>query len=113
MTSGTQVYNTGKKKRERINRILRMHADKSEPMDSVSAGDIAVFIGLKNYVELFQNETFRKVVVNTFTFTIFSLIFQFSIGFLFALFFKKDFKLSGPIRGLILIAYMMPMSVTG
>ena len=33
MTSGTQVYNTGKKKRERINRILRMHADKSEPMD--------------------------------------------------------------------------------
>ena len=47
MTSGTQVYNTGKKKRERINRILRMHADKSEPMDSVSAGDIAVFIGLK------------------------------------------------------------------
>lgn len=73
----------------------------------------AVFIGLKNYVELFQNETFRKVVGNTFIFTIFSLIFQFSIGFLFALFFKKDFKLSGPIRGLILIAYMLPMSVTG
>ncbi len=45
--SGTQIYNTNKKKRERVNRILRMHADKSEPMDSVSAGDIAVFIGLK------------------------------------------------------------------
>jgi len=47
ITSGTQVFNVGKKKRERVNRILRMHADKSEPMDSVSAGDIAVFIGLK------------------------------------------------------------------
>ena len=73
----------------------------------------AVFVGLQNYIELFKNETFRRVLGNTFEFTIFSLIFQFSIGFLFALFFKKDFKLSGPIRGLILIAYMMPMSVTG
>ena len=47
ISAGTQVFNVGKKKRERVNRILRMHADKSEPMDSVSAGDIAVFIGLK------------------------------------------------------------------
>ncbi len=45
--SGIQIYNTNKKKRERVNRILRMHANKSEPVDSVSAGDIAVFIGLK------------------------------------------------------------------
>ncbi len=45
--SGSQVFNIGKKKRERVNRILRMHSNKSEPMDSVSAGDIAVFIGLK------------------------------------------------------------------
>ena len=47
ISAGTQVFNVGKKKRERVNRILRMHADKSEPMESVSAGDIAVFIGLK------------------------------------------------------------------
>ncbi|UTC93849.1 elongation factor G [Treponema denticola] len=45
--SGDQVFNTGKKKRERVNRILRMHSNKSEQMDSVQAGDIAVFIGLK------------------------------------------------------------------
>ncbi len=45
--SGTQIYNINKKKRERVNRILRMHADKSEPLDSLQAGDIAVFIGLK------------------------------------------------------------------
>lgn len=45
--AGEQVYNVGKKKRERVNRILRMHSNKSEAMDSVSAGDIAVFVGLK------------------------------------------------------------------
>ena len=47
ISSGTQIFNVNKKKRERVNRILRMHADKSEPMDSLSAGDIALFIGLK------------------------------------------------------------------
>jgi elongation factor G len=46
--NGDQIYNVGKKKRERVNRILRMHSNKSEPMDAVSAGDIAVIIGLKN-----------------------------------------------------------------
>ncbi len=45
--AGDQIFNVGKKKRERVNRILRMHSNKSEPMDSVSAGDIAVFIGMK------------------------------------------------------------------
>jgi len=45
--SGSSVYNVGKKKRERANRILRMHSNKSDPMDSLSAGDIGVIIGMK------------------------------------------------------------------
>ncbi|AEJ19007.1 elongation factor G [Gracilinema caldarium] len=44
---GTVVFNVGKKKRERANRILRMHSNKSEPMDELSAGDIGVIIGMK------------------------------------------------------------------
>jgi elongation factor G len=44
---GTVVYNVGKKKRERANRILRMHSNKSEPMEVLSAGDIGVIIGMK------------------------------------------------------------------
>lgn len=44
---GTVVFNVGKKKRERANRILRMHSNKSEPMDVLSAGDIGVIIGMK------------------------------------------------------------------
>jgi elongation factor G len=46
-SAGTQVYNVAKKKRERINRILRVNANHMEQMDSVSAGDIAVFVGFK------------------------------------------------------------------
>jgi len=48
LNNASVVYNVTKKKRERITRLLRMHANKSEPIDSVSAGDIAVLVGLKN-----------------------------------------------------------------
>ena len=44
---GAAVFNVGKKKRERANRILRMHSNKSDPLDSLSAGDIGVIIGMK------------------------------------------------------------------
>jgi len=72
-----------------------------------------VFVGFQNYKELFSNPTFLLVFKNTFVFTIKCLIFQFTIGFAFALFFNQKFRFSGPIRGMILISYMMPMSVTG
>ncbi|MFA6366430.1 MAG: GTP-binding protein, partial [Candidatus Hydrogenedentales bacterium] len=41
------VYNVSKKKRERITRLLRMHSNKSEPLETAGAGDIAVIVGLK------------------------------------------------------------------
>jgi elongation factor G len=44
---GTAVYNIGKRKRERVGRILRMHSNKSEPMEELSAGDIGVIMGMK------------------------------------------------------------------
>ncbi|MDR0512264.1 MAG: GTP-binding protein, partial [Treponema sp.] len=47
LKAGSAVYNIGKKKRERANRILRMHSNKSEPLDTLSAGDIGVIIGMK------------------------------------------------------------------
>lgn len=48
ISSGTAVYLTNKHKKERVNRILRMNADKSETLSCVKAGDIAVLIGLKD-----------------------------------------------------------------
>ena len=48
LKSGTAVMNVNKKKRERVNRLLRMHSNHHEQISSVDAGDIAVIIGLKN-----------------------------------------------------------------
>ncbi|MEO2044211.1 MAG: GTP-binding protein, partial [Nitrospinaceae bacterium] len=47
LTSGSYVYNSTKNARERVGRILRMHANKREEVESVQAGDIAAVIGLK------------------------------------------------------------------
>jgi elongation factor G len=45
--SGSAFYNIDKNKRERINRLLRMHSNKSEQIENITAGDIAVIIGFK------------------------------------------------------------------
>ncbi len=47
LTSGSYVYNSNKDKRERIGRILQMHANHREEVDKVYAGDIAAAVGLK------------------------------------------------------------------
>ncbi len=48
LKTGQSVYNSTKKTRERIGRLLRMHANKREEIDSIEAGDIAACVGLKN-----------------------------------------------------------------
>ncbi len=46
--SGQPVYNSTKGKRERIGKLFQMHANKENPVDSVSAGHIYAMIGLKD-----------------------------------------------------------------
>ena len=48
LKTGQSVYNSTKKTRERIGRLLRMHANKREEIESIEAGDIAACVGLKN-----------------------------------------------------------------
>ncbi len=48
LPSGSYVYNASKERRERVGRILQMHANKREERDEVFAGDIAAAIGLKD-----------------------------------------------------------------
>nr|WP_072514508.1 elongation factor G [Ndongobacter massiliensis] len=48
LETGSYVYNSTKGKRERIGRILQMHANKREEIDKVHAGDIAAAVGLKD-----------------------------------------------------------------
>jgi elongation factor G len=47
LTAGSYVLNTTTGEKERVGRIVRMHADKREEIDSVGAGDIAAVVGLK------------------------------------------------------------------
>ena len=47
LEAGTTVWNPAKNKRERVGRILRMHANKREEIEVVYAGDIAAAVGLK------------------------------------------------------------------
>ncbi|RYF29734.1 MAG: elongation factor G [Chloroflexi bacterium] len=48
LTAGSYILNTATGKKERVGRIVRMHADKREEIDSISAGDIAAVVGLKD-----------------------------------------------------------------
>ena len=47
LTAGASVYNSTKGKRERIGRLLKMHANKREEIKEVYAGDIAAAVGLR------------------------------------------------------------------
>jgi elongation factor G len=48
LKSGSYIYNSTKQTRERVGRLLRMHANKREDIDAIHAGDIAACVGLKS-----------------------------------------------------------------
>lgn len=76
-------------------------------------GNMSKFVGFQNYINLFNDPEFIKALIQTLWFTVACIVVQFSLGLLLAVFFNKNFKLSGPVRGMILAAWMMPVSVTG
>jgi len=48
LTAGSSIYNSTKKRTERVGRLLKMHANKREEIKEVYAGDIAAAVGLKH-----------------------------------------------------------------
>lgn len=70
------------------------------------------FIGLKNYIDIFKDPTMKTSIWNTFVFTIGSISIQFTIGLALALLFNLKFKFAEPIRGLLVVSYLIPMTVT-
>jgi len=47
LTSGTYIYNASKRQRERVTKIVKMHANHQEVTESIATGDIAALVGLK------------------------------------------------------------------
>ena len=70
------------------------------------------FVALKNYIALFQDNVFLQSIWNTLLFTVCCLVLQFVIGFLLALFFTKNFSFAKPVRGLLMMPWMIPITVT-
>lgn len=70
------------------------------------------FVLFENYATLFHDDIFLKSLGNTLLYTVLCLIFQFLIGFALALFFSKRFALAKSIRGILLVPWMIPVTVT-
>ncbi|WP_432561436.1 carbohydrate ABC transporter permease [Kineococcus sp. SYSU DK003] len=69
----------------------------------------APWIGLENYRNVLGNAIFDRSLLNTLLFTAGSIAGQFVIGLAIALFFHKRFALSGILRSLILLPWLIPM----
>ncbi len=71
------------------------------------------FVGLDNYRTVLSDATFRSSLGVSLLFTLACLVFQFGIGFLLALLFNRPLPLVGVMRGSVMIAWMLPIVVSG
>lgn len=71
------------------------------------------FVGLTNYHMAVTNPVLPGVLYDTAIFMAGSIVVQFSLGFLIALFFTRRFPLNGFLRSLILVPWLLPGVVTG
>ena len=72
----------------------------------------AEFVGLDNFAEVFSSSTFPTALLNTVVFTFGSIVFQFAIGLALAVFFRSSFRLSGVLRALFLVPWLLPLIVS-
>lgn len=73
----------------------------------------AEFVGWDNYVNIIQSDTFGKALANTALFVLVSIVFQYALGLALAVFFRQNFRLSGVLRGMFLIPWLLPLIVSG
>jgi trehalose/maltose transport system permease protein len=82
---------------------------------SVTDSNINVFgsfVGLENYVAMFQNVEFREGLVNTVVYTVVSVFFEFIIGLAIALAINKAFRGRGLVRAAILVPWAFPTVIS-
>ena len=73
----------------------------------------APYVGTQIYREVIASDQFWPTVNHTVTFVVVSLVFQYSIGLGLAVFFQRNFPLSGVLRGLFLVPWLLPIIVSG
>jgi trehalose/maltose transport system permease protein len=82
---------------------------------SVTDSNINVFgsfVGLENYVNMFQNVEFREGLVNTVVYTVISVFFEFIIGLAIALAINRAFKGRGLVRAAVLVPWAFPTVIS-
>lgn len=72
----------------------------------------AEFVGLDNYADVLASRTFWPAVRNTAIFVVVSIAFQYVLGLALAVFFRQNFRLSGILRGMFLIPWLLPLIVS-
>src|SRR5580692_2453846 len=72
----------------------------------------APFAGFSEYKGIFTSPTFAPALVNTVIFVFVSIGFQFAIGLALAVFFHRNFRLSGLLRALFLVPWLLPLLVS-
>lgn len=70
------------------------------------------FVGFSNYVDVLKDPVLLISIKNTFFFTVGSIFFQFIIGFALALFFNRKFGIAKPLRGFLMVSWMLPITIT-
>lgn len=72
------------------------------------------YVGFTNYFTIIKDPTFIKTFINTMLFTIISISFQFTLGFLLALFFNSsNFPLKNLLQNLLMLPWFIPIIVKG
>jgi trehalose/maltose transport system permease protein len=82
---------------------------------SVTDSNINVFgsfVGLENYVNMFQNVEFREGLVNTVVYTVVSVFFEFIIGLAIALAINRAFRGRGLVRAAVLVPWAFPTVIS-
>ncbi|SFL33710.1 carbohydrate ABC transporter membrane protein 1, CUT1 family (TC 3.A.1.1.-) [Gracilibacillus orientalis] len=80
-------------------------------LSNLGGGDKS-FVGFDNYRNVSGEEAFGISIKNTLIYTFASVIFQVIIGFFLATFFSMKFRLAGFLRGIMMISWLIPMTVT-
>lgn len=73
---------------------------------------VAPWVGIQNYAKVIGSQIFGTALLNTALFTIGSIVAQFALGLACALFFRRHFPLSGLLRSLLLLPWLLPLIVS-